>query len=183
MERHLAQGASDPVNVDSMARSSTQERLSVATPENPPDVDLFQTAQTQIYNLMKFDSFSRFLKSDLYKDSLLADMAGNNLPCDGQDLDFDLMTTAVCDMLDKSDSSIKNKSGEVRRKSILPWNNIRNRSKSKDRGEQNTSDSKPALFIKKLTGQNSSDKVKQSLSNSDLKADVKDLSDPLNHSS
>jgi len=182
MERHLAQGASDPVNVDSMARSSTQERLSVATAEHPPDLDLFITAQTQIYNLMKFDSFSRFLKSDLYKDSLLADMAGNSLPYDGQDLDFDLMTTAVFD-LDKSDSSIKNKSGEVRRKSILPWNNIRNRSKSKDRGDQNTSDSKPAMFIKKLTGQNSSDKSRQSLSNSELKADVKDLSDPLNHSS
>jgi len=182
MERHLAQGASDPVNVDSMARSSTQEKLSEATAENPPDVDLFLTAQTQIYNLMKFDSFSRFLKSDLYKDSLLADMAGNNLPYDGQDLDFDLMTTAVFD-LDKSDSSIKNKSGEVRRKSILPWNNIRNRSKSKDRGEQNTSDSKPALFIKKLTGQTSSDKVKQTVSNSEMKVDVKDLSDPLNHSS
>lgn len=182
MERHLAQGASDPVNVDSMARSSTQERLSFATAENPPDLDLFITAQTQIYNLMKFDSFSRFLKSDLYKDSLLADMAGNSLPFDGQDLDFDLMTTAVFD-LDKSDSSMKNKSGEVRRKSILPWNNIRNRSKSKDRGDQNTSDSKPAMFIKKLTGQNSSDKSRQSLSNSELKADVKDLSDPLNHSS
>jgi len=181
MERHLAQGASDPVNVDSMARSSTQERLSLATPETPPDADLFSTAQTQIYNLMKFDSFSRFLKSDLYKDSLLADMAGNPLPFDGQDLDFDLMTTAVLD-LDKSDSSIK-KSGETRRKSILPWNNIRNRSKSKDRGDQNTSDSKPAMFIKKLTGQNSSDKTRQSLSNSELKVDVKDLSDPLNHSS
>jgi len=182
MERHLAQGASDPVNVDSMARSSTQERLGQATSDSPPDVDLFMTAQTQIYNLMKFDSFSRFLKSDLYKDSLLADMAGNPLPFDGQDLDFDLITTAVSD-LDKSDSSLKNKSGEVRRKSILPWNNIRNRSKSKDRNDQNSSDSKPAMFIKKLTGQNSSDKGRQSLSNSDLKADVKDLSDPLNHSS
>jgi len=183
MERHLAHGASDPVNVDSMARSSTQDRLSQATQENPPDVNLFLTAQTQIYNLMKFDSFSRFLKSDLYKDSLLADMASNPLPFDGHDLDFDLLTTAVLD-LDKSDSSIKNKSGETRRKSILPWNNIRNRSKSKDRGDQNTSDSKPAMFIKKLTGQNSSDKSKQSVSNnSEPKAEVKDMSDPLNHSS
>ena len=31
---------------------------------------------------MKFDSFSRFLKSDLYKESLMAEMAGKPLPMD-----------------------------------------------------------------------------------------------------
>ena len=31
---------------------------------------------------MKFDSFSRFLKSELYKESLMAEMAGKPLPMD-----------------------------------------------------------------------------------------------------
>ena len=183
MERHLESGASEPVNVDSVANSSTQERLGQSSPDNPPDLELFKTAQTQIYNLMKFDSFSRFLKSDLYKDSLLADMAGNSLPFNGEDLEGDLVTSAVD--LDKSDSSIKKSGGEGgRRKSILPWNNIRNRSKSKDRADQNIStESKPAAFIKKLTGQNSGEKSRQSLSTSELKSDSNTSSvDPLNHS-
>ena len=187
MERHLETGASEPVNVDSIANTSTQDLLAQASPESPPCVELFKTAQTQIYNLMKFDSFSRFLKSDLYKDSLLADMAGNSLPFNGEDLEGDLMTSAVD--LDKSDSSLK-KSGDSggRRKSILPWGNIRNRSKSKDRADQNLStESKPVGFIKKLTGQNSNgDKSRQSINSIDMKADksvAADSTDPLNHTS
>ena len=189
MERHLETGASEPVNVDSMANTSTQDLLAQASPESPPSVDLFKTAQTQIYNLMKFDSFSRFLKSDLYKDSLLADMAGNPFPYNGEDLEMDLMTSAVD--LDKSDSSLK-KAGDSggRRKSILPWGNIRNRSKSKDRADQNLStESKPVGFIKKLTGQNSysGDKSRQSINSIEMKADksgtAADNTDPLNHTS
>ena len=144
---HLGPGATDPVNVDSIARTATQEQLASATPELPPDTELFIAAQKQIYNLMKFDSFSRFLKSDLYKDSLLADMAGSPLPHDGTDLDSELLTTQPD--LNTSGDSVKNKSAETRRKSILPWN-IRNRSKSKDRVEVTTSGA--SGFIKKLTG-------------------------------
>ena len=144
---HLGPGATDPVNVDSIARTATQEQLASATPELPPDTDLFVAAQRQIYNLMKFDSFSRFLKSDLYKDSLLADMAGSPLPHDGTDLEAELLTTQPD--LNTSGDSVKNKSAETRRKSILPWN-IRNRSKSKDRVEVTTSGA--SGFIKKLTG-------------------------------
>ena len=188
MERHLEPGASEPVNVDSMANTSTQDLLAQASPENPPSEDLFKTAQTQIYNLMKFDSFSRFLKSDLYKDSLLADMAGNPFPFNGEDLEVDLMTSAVD--LDKSDGSLK-KAGDSggRRKSLLPWGNIRNRSKSKDRADQNLStESKPVGFIKKLTGQNSGDKSRQSINSIEMKADkssasAADSTDPLNHTS
>ena len=57
--------------------------------------DLFLTAQKQIYNLMKLDSFSRFLKSDVYKESLLADMAGSPLPFDGSDLEPELQTSPL----------------------------------------------------------------------------------------
>ena len=75
VERHLSPGAADPVNVDSVAVSRTLEQLGQASEADPPPQDLFHTAQTQIYNLMKFDSFSRFLKSDLYKDFLATSTA------------------------------------------------------------------------------------------------------------
>jgi len=148
MERHLAVGAVEPVNIDSVARSTTQEALMSATRDNPPDKDLFLAAQKQIYNLMKFDSFSRFLKSDVYKECLLADMAGKDLPYNGVDgVEEELQVNPEDE--ESKDKSKKSKDVEVRRKSLLPWNNlnIRNRSKSKDRAEQNTSDTKPTTSI------------------------------------
>ena len=39
IERHLETGASEPVNVDSVANSSTQDQLSSASAENPPSLD------------------------------------------------------------------------------------------------------------------------------------------------
>lgn len=48
-------------------------------------------AQKQIFNLMKFDSYSRFLKSGLYKDCVNRDMRGQTLPYPGDHtLDPDL---------------------------------------------------------------------------------------------
>ena len=72
LRRHLRTGAQEPVNVDSHARQAAQD--------GPTTPHQFATAQKQIYNLMKFDSFTRFLKSDLYKDSLVAEMSGKGLP-------------------------------------------------------------------------------------------------------
>ena len=73
MDKHLSAGAPEPVNVDSHARQAAQDGMAT-TGEG-----LFAAAQKQIYNLMKFDSYSRFLKSDLYKEALLAEMSGNEI--------------------------------------------------------------------------------------------------------
>lgn len=101
-----------------------------------PQVQIFETAQKQIYNLMKFDSFSRFLKSDLYKESLLADMGGTPLPINGQDQCDPQLAVDLLPPLNTSGEAGKavKKDEGGRRKSILPWG--RNRSKSKDRAEQ-----------------------------------------------
>lgn len=53
LDRHLSAGAPEPVNVDSHARLAAQDGMV------DPKPDLFAQAQKQIYNLMKFDSFSR----------------------------------------------------------------------------------------------------------------------------
>jgi len=95
MEKHLFEEASDPVNVDSLARSSTWEEYRQATEDDLFHGELFLTVQTQIYHLMKLDSFPRFLKSDLFKASLLADMAAKPLTFEGHDFDKFLVTAAV----------------------------------------------------------------------------------------
>ncbi|XP_063853946.1 regulator of G-protein signaling loco-like isoform X4 [Scylla paramamosain] len=126
-ERHLYSGAPEPVNVDSQARQDAQDGLHL------PNESLFAQAQKQIFNLMKFDSYSRFLKSALYQDCLTQEMRGQPLPYAGDDaLDPDLRIGA-------EDSHVKLKKSrsdadERRRKSLLPWNR-KDRSKSKDRGE------------------------------------------------
>merc|ERR1712142_833664 len=66
VERHLDTGAPEPVNIDSIARSCAQQILSMTDQTEDLDRDMFVAPQKQIYNLMKFDSYGRFLKSDLY---------------------------------------------------------------------------------------------------------------------
>ena len=120
ISRHLSSGASDPVNVDSYASQAAHDGLDAAEP------DLFEQAQRQIYNLMKFDSFSRFLKSGLYQESLTAEIAGQPLPLD---TDQDQVAKVT-----------KKKVEQPRRRSLLPsWNHFRSssqRSKSRDRDKQ-----------------------------------------------
>ncbi|GLH10734.1 Regulator of G-protein signaling loco [Gryllus bimaculatus] len=130
-DRHLCLGALEPVNVDSHARQVTQEKLGEATPE------LFMQAQKQIFNLMKFDSYPRFIKSDLYKDCLVRELSGEDLPFPGgNDLDVGLQMKHK-ENSPKSHSKLKKSRSDAedcRRKSLLPWHR-KNRSKSKDRGE------------------------------------------------
>lgn len=76
-DKHLSASASDPVNVDSQARQRAQESLA------DPKPTCFEIAQTQIFRLMKTDSYPRFLKSDVYKDSVVAEMEGKPLPFTG----------------------------------------------------------------------------------------------------
>ncbi|XP_075222351.1 regulator of G protein signaling family member locomotion defects isoform X2 [Lycorma delicatula] len=76
--KHLCLGALEPVNVDSHARQVTQEELGSA------HSSLFLQAQKQIFNLMKFDSYPRFIKSDLYKECLLREISGEKLPFEGK---------------------------------------------------------------------------------------------------
>lgn len=86
---------------------------------------MFDQAQKQIFNLMKFDSYPRFLKSDIYKQCLSGDF--QKPPTDPRLL---LHASTTPTKLKKSVSNAEDR----RRKSLLPWHR-KNRSKSKDRGE------------------------------------------------
>ncbi|TMS02368.1 Regulator of G-protein signaling 12 [Larimichthys crocea] len=62
----LSSKATMPVNIDSQAQLADDVLTS-------PRPDMFKTQQLQIFNLMKFDSYSRFLKSPLYQECMRAE--------------------------------------------------------------------------------------------------------------
>ncbi|XP_029382349.1 regulator of G-protein signaling 12-like isoform X2 [Echeneis naucrates] len=69
----LSSKATMPVNIDSQAQLADDVLTS-------PRPDMFKTQQLQIFNLMKFDSYSRFLKSSLYQECMRAEVDGQPLP-------------------------------------------------------------------------------------------------------
>ncbi|XP_031706681.1 regulator of G-protein signaling 12 [Anarrhichthys ocellatus] len=69
----LSSKATMPVNIDSQAQLADDVLTS-------PRPDMFKTQQLQIFNLMKFDSYSRFLKSSLYRECMRAEVDGRPLP-------------------------------------------------------------------------------------------------------
>ncbi|GAB0088616.1 Regulator of G-protein signaling loco [Sergentomyia squamirostris] len=125
--KHLASTAQEPVNVDCQVRNTAEENLQKAS------VDLFEAAQKQIFNLMKFDSYARFIRSDLFKSCLEAEAKCKPLPYPGDQLDAGLRTGPVVPTPSKLKKSLSN-AEDRRRKSLLPWHR-KTRSKSKDRDE------------------------------------------------
>ncbi|XP_015200309.2 regulator of G-protein signaling 12b isoform X1 [Lepisosteus oculatus] len=69
----LSSKATTPVNIDSQAQLADDIL-------NAPRPDMFKEQQLQIFNLMKFDSYTRFLKSSLYQECMLAEVEGRPLP-------------------------------------------------------------------------------------------------------
>ncbi|KAJ8924390.1 hypothetical protein NQ315_007186 [Exocentrus adspersus] len=120
-QRHLGAGAPEAVNIDAHGRQCTEQCLQDATN------NLFDQAQKQIFNLMKFDSYPRFLKSDIYKQCLSGEI-------ERPPLDVGLMLQTPTSTPSKLKKSLSN-AEDRRRKSLLPWHRKNNRSKSKDRGE------------------------------------------------
>lgn len=66
-KQHIGNGAAEAVNVDAQGVQAVELGLAEA------GCHIFETAQKQIFNLIKFDSYPRFLKSDLYKKCLSGD--------------------------------------------------------------------------------------------------------------
>ncbi|KAI4498923.1 hypothetical protein M0802_006098 [Mischocyttarus mexicanus] len=161
-QRHLSNTAAEPVNVDSHASGQiTQELL------NEAPADLFLQAQKQVFNLMKFDSYPRFLRSELYRRCLETGNSAINI----EDYDLNLISSPSV-KLKKSHSDAEDRF----RKSILPWHR-KNRSKSKDRGETeyNKAPNRSETIYKSFTtikreaeGNNNEDSVSISSSRSSL---------------
>ncbi|KAF7248029.1 Regulator of G-protein signaling 12 [Varanus komodoensis] len=71
--KFLCSKATTPVNIDSQAQLADDVL-------NAPHPNMFKDQQLQIFNLMKFDSYTRFLKSALYQECILAEVEGRPIP-------------------------------------------------------------------------------------------------------
>ncbi|XP_030046999.1 regulator of G-protein signaling 12 [Microcaecilia unicolor] len=71
--KFLCSKATMPINIDSQAQLADDIL-------NAPHPEIFKEQQLQIFNLMKFDSYTRFLKSHLYQECMLAEVEGRPLP-------------------------------------------------------------------------------------------------------
>ncbi|XP_062991960.1 regulator of G-protein signaling 12 isoform X2 [Elgaria multicarinata webbii] len=71
--KFLCSKATTPVNIDSQAQLADDVL-------NAPHPNMFKDQQLQIFNLMKFDSYTRFLKSPLYQECILAEVEGRPVP-------------------------------------------------------------------------------------------------------
>ncbi|XP_032885849.1 regulator of G-protein signaling 14 [Amblyraja radiata] len=69
---YLSSSSASPINIDSQAQ--LEEDIL-----NDPRSDMFKAQQLQIFNLMKFDSYTRFVKSPLYQQCVLAEVEGRSL--------------------------------------------------------------------------------------------------------
>nr|XP_023690259.1 regulator of G-protein signaling 14-like [Paramormyrops kingsleyae] len=72
-DEYLSNNAFHAINIDDTARIDDKDL------ENPKP-DMFQKAQQQIFKLMKFDSYTRFVRSPMYQSCMLADVEGRSLP-------------------------------------------------------------------------------------------------------
>ncbi|CAH1121311.1 unnamed protein product [Ceutorhynchus assimilis] len=108
-KEHLESGASDAVNVDAQGRQAAEQGLLEGA-----GADIFDMAQKQIFNLMKFDSYPRFLKSPLYKRCLGGEFTSSF------DARLSLHNTSAQFTPSKLKKSFSN-AEDRRRKSLLPW--------------------------------------------------------------
>ncbi|XP_053096189.1 regulator of G-protein signaling 14 isoform X1 [Pangasianodon hypophthalmus] len=75
--RYLSKCACSPINIDDKVRVDEKDI-------QQPHPEIFQKAQQQIFKLMKFDSYTRFVRSQLYQNCMLANVEGRFLPEPGQ---------------------------------------------------------------------------------------------------
>ncbi|KAL1501798.1 hypothetical protein ABEB36_007057 [Hypothenemus hampei] len=106
---HIGIGAPESVNVDAQGVLTAEQGLAEAGP------NIFDNAQKQIFNLMKFDSYPRFLKSHLYKQCLNGDFY---VPSFDPRLSIDKSSGPL--LTPKLKKSLSN-AEDRRRKSLLPW--------------------------------------------------------------
>ncbi|CAM4670187.1 unnamed protein product [Leuciscus chuanchicus] len=69
----LSSNATSPINIDDRVRVEEKDVQN-------PHAEIFQKAQQQIFKLMKFDSYTRFVRSQLYQSCMLANVEGRPLP-------------------------------------------------------------------------------------------------------
>ncbi|XP_060805842.1 regulator of G-protein signaling loco isoform X1 [Amyelois transitella] len=143
-DRHLGERADEPVNVDATARRAVAARLA----SDPAPPDLFQQAQKQIFNVMKFDSYPRFLRSGVHAECARADLRGLPVPYARAQEREDTHDTPTKLKKSASNASERRRSGGA---SLLPWK----RAPSRDRAsETQTNHTAPVTDVVKSSQTN-----------------------------
>ena len=62
------------INIDNRTKQECQQSLI-----KDPNVNVFEKVQLQIFQLMKYDSYPRFLKSDVYKNYIRNEMENKSI--------------------------------------------------------------------------------------------------------
>ncbi|KAL3863634.1 hypothetical protein ACJMK2_005384 [Sinanodonta woodiana] len=134
--KHLSVRASEPVNIDSVARQQADSQMDTPTPQ------IFDLAQHQIYQLMKQDSYARFLKSELYKTCLIKEMEGKPLDVPQEENKKEKESEEKEKDSKKKSKGKENEDKEKRRRSLLPWRQKASKSSSKSSSDAESKKSK-----------------------------------------
>ncbi|XP_030638924.1 regulator of G-protein signaling 14, partial [Chanos chanos] len=114
---YLSNNATSPINIDDKVRVEEKDIKN-------PHPDIFQKAQQQIFKLMKFDSYARFVRSQLYQSCMLANVEGRALPEIGHRSKIPVLKKADVTSVkeqQKPEQKAKEKSdGAEKRKTTLP---------------------------------------------------------------
>jgi hypothetical protein len=112
---HDTDDGSCRINIDSRTRHECQQGLL-----SKPNAYIFEKAQSQIFQLMKLDSYTRFLKSNMYKDCIMSEMEGKSIPYTKQQQ----ISSTNDDRSKTLDALTKLKEDEKKdkkRSPLLPW--------------------------------------------------------------
>ncbi|MCI4381570.1 hypothetical protein PGIGA_G00253570 [Pangasianodon gigas] len=96
---YLSENSFNAVNIDDTARTNESDL-------EKPRPEMFSKAQQQIYKLMKFDSYARFVRSPLYQNCMLASVEGRPLP------DLEPQNKCVTPTSDRKSTNVKTPSSD-----------------------------------------------------------------------
>jgi regulator of G-protein signaling len=135
---YLQNGATEAINVDCQARNEVEKALSQPTRE------MFNLPLAQVFDLLKFDCYPRFLRSDMYRDYVSGVASLQESGGEPSDSDQDSVQSHKLHH-------------DERRRSLLPWN--KNRTKGSKHRNKNDPDALNAdiSFIQRAAGNPSFD--------------------------
>ncbi|CAF1118167.1 unnamed protein product [Rotaria sp. Silwood1] len=113
---HDTDDGSCRINIDSRTRQECQQSLL-----NKPNAHIFEKAQSQIFQLMKLDSYTRFLKSNMYKDCIMNEMEGKSIPYPTKPQQTSVNNEERSKTIDSLAKLKDEEKKDKKRSPLLPW--------------------------------------------------------------
>ncbi|CAF2536233.1 unnamed protein product [Rotaria sp. Silwood2] len=113
---HDTDDGSCRINIDSRTRQECQQSLL-----NKPNAHIFEKAQSQIFQLMKLDSYTRFLKSNMYKDCIMSEMEGKSIPYTMKPQQTSVNSEERSKTIDSLGKLKEEEKKDKKKSPLLPW--------------------------------------------------------------